>query len=1409
MGDSIQAGNVEGVGIAIGTGAAVNIHGDIHYYPIKLRAPLRAVFRPLIDHLSGLFGGRARAFREIADFIRRPRGGYFVVTAPAGFGKTALMANLVSNTPEAFAYHFFTPLYGDDTLTELFFLRNVVEQMALWHEHDEELPERINDLRALFHRFVDEPLDRTQVLVIDGLDEVMGWRLEPYLSRPLPEHLHVIASVRDVGQDWRGLYGFPADQTLHLPLEGLDRDEVADVLRAVGRPGAQLAGDDELLSRVCEIVNYEADGTLGADPFYARYLAEDVRDGVLHPANLSDQPRGLEAYLDRWWQQIKKLAGDAPTRDLFGTLAVALGPIRRDDLEAANPSLVDDWAGDFFLEVLDKVRRMVMGNAEQGYALVHPRLRLYLADTKRIGKIGHYRDRLVDFCAKWRSRPSHYAMNHFAAHLAEAGAVDDLYRLFDGEWIAAQWNTLGTYARLVGDLDIAMRAHRETDVPDYTRVTAMAVARQTARELMLGFPIELLKVWIQLGRFSQVLATVNTLGSTKGRAAEPLAIVARELLLRQTQDGAEDNGRLAGTAAELLTRAVDLLPRVRSAGQTTAAIACIARALEAGGALSPATRERLVDATLEFLGSTSDATLHAVGIGLLAEAVITHEDDRDRGAQLLKDADRIRDTIDFTPDRVAVEAYLLPVAQKLAPGGAMARLAALLDNPDALLEHSSLLKNPLVRLVKKWRPTEEADRGATVGLLEALASLPGEHPDYEYAAVLVSAIVEHLLELGLVDRAIELIEHLSDADPQEGARVVLSVCAPLFDAVPERAQEWLDGAVDFMDYRHHPIAVNREFYTAQLGEAFATVGKWDRASEILGTVRARERVGAVESCMRIAGERFPHEPSALVDRVDSLLSVVDEAEPEHLAKTYAVAATVLMGPARSRARRLAAKATALCLADMPEGSTDHVRYLQAVAHHLEGDYVRAVGAATSMKWISATAECLTFLMTRCGNDADAIDDYATGLLDTLRAGRHRSLYSDAIVTAAKNQPALMRQRLGAAAVIDEYLLNQSVELSVDHFVRCRAALAASVTPLDPERGAQRFLELVGRVEGALEAGYEISAAVIGEIYRQLASVAGDLDSAVLNALDPLEARFEEDAKDRFEISCTRAELLAAVDCEAAAGQLSALVGGLDTFRNAPPQALYLSRMIADFTGRRVGPRMQLVDAANKLGWSLGQCASRCPEPSMQLLGNLLDEILTIDDSPEDLAQALANTCNHCAAVPEALGSSVAALMDRVIDVARALPAELVEHVISAAIQALIGLGQIAEARSALDKLGEQPWREQFDHRVDIAQERLALGTPSTFDEAFANLVNRDLAVVVLHAVRVDKESAEIVHYLGDSFAEDRFASERGRLLGQFVPLLAAPLLETGASAAIAALAEEIEAFDSHFHEAARRIGEFE
>jgi hypothetical protein len=418
------------------------ILGGVYYSPLRLNAPLRRVFDPLLYDFNVLFGGREEELDHFGAFIRDPSGGYLVLRAPAGFGKTALLAALVNRNPEAFAYHFFDPRHVPDSTLERFFLQNVIQQMAQWHGREGELPTAVPELKALYHELLDEQLDRPQILVLDGIDEVTQWSMRFYLNRALPSALHVIVSVRDVGQDWMADYGFPGSQTRLRSLGGLTTQDIAQVLRAAGPRAGRLAEDPSVLDQVTRVVAYQEDPRLGADPFYVRVLAEDLQARQMTPESIAVRPPGLDDYLNRWWQALREAAGEGPAGDLLGLLTVAVGPISRRELEAISPSLAGGWAGDLFeRQILPSVRRFLVGDDEQGYSLMNSRLHQYM--RRRISTLPAYRAKLLAYCADWNRHLSRYALDYFAAHLAEdPDNQEDRARLFalvnDRSWYEAK-----------------------------------------------------------------------------------------------------------------------------------------------------------------------------------------------------------------------------------------------------------------------------------------------------------------------------------------------------------------------------------------------------------------------------------------------------------------------------------------------------------------------------------------------------------------------------------------------------------------------------------------------------------------------------------------------------------------------------------------------------------------------------------------------------------------------------------------------------------------------------------------------------------------------------------------------------------------------------------------------------------
>lgn len=386
---------------------------------------IRGIFDGLLAEHSAHFAGRDTELALLRTVCDDPAKPYVLLTAPEGFGKTALLAALVTSDPEIYAYHFFASSAVPESVAEDSFLRNVVQQMAYQHNDTIEPPRLLPELRAQFHSLVSMPLEPPRVLVLDGVDEITAWRLDRYLPRQPASGLHIVVSVRDDGRNWVEILGLDADTTTRSSLHGLSPESVEAVFRAAGGGTELLSTDRPMIDKIVEAARSPLDPLGRADPLYVHFLAED--GAKLTRQNVANMPRGLTAYFDERWKEIRAISrDDAPMRDLFGTLAVAIGPIGRDDLEAVNPRLIHDWAADLFDQVIERARRFIAGDPVSGYRLTHPRLRSVLQARIRVPE---YRDKLVAFCSRWAETPSPYALRYFPAHLQELDRKAELIEL--------------------------------------------------------------------------------------------------------------------------------------------------------------------------------------------------------------------------------------------------------------------------------------------------------------------------------------------------------------------------------------------------------------------------------------------------------------------------------------------------------------------------------------------------------------------------------------------------------------------------------------------------------------------------------------------------------------------------------------------------------------------------------------------------------------------------------------------------------------------------------------------------------------------------------------------------------------------------------------------------------------------
>lgn len=296
-------------------------------------------FSDLIAYHCSVFAGRTSELARIDECIVTKKGGYIFVEGPSGFGKTALLANLTQSLHRA-AYHFISQsLSGSsdifDPNKEDCLLAGLCRQLQ--EKAQKSSPVNVNDLRGMYLSLLSEANDtgKTTVVIIDAVDEVDPNRnfLRGLFPHQLPRNTFVIFSARTMGdQTYLPYLGLTsADIAATVTLDRFDLKGVRALLKKVG-------GKATLLADSQDFVHMLHDTTEG-DPFYLRFLVEDIRDGIVGTANIADTPRGLNDYLDMQFELLSKSAESQQQRDILGYILHARGPLSRSLLISLVPGL--------------------------------------------------------------------------------------------------------------------------------------------------------------------------------------------------------------------------------------------------------------------------------------------------------------------------------------------------------------------------------------------------------------------------------------------------------------------------------------------------------------------------------------------------------------------------------------------------------------------------------------------------------------------------------------------------------------------------------------------------------------------------------------------------------------------------------------------------------------------------------------------------------------------------------------------------------------------------------------------------------------------------------------------------------------------------------------------------------------
>ncbi|MEO1149679.1 MAG: WD40 repeat domain-containing protein [Pseudomonadota bacterium] len=350
-----------------------------------------------ILELQTTFFGRESDYQTIDEFIDNNANGLITISAPAGTGKSAFLANWLKKeqySDDNIVYHFISNSISETTNAKTVYenLREQLQCLSMMDYGSAEEKRNLPNHKFLYDFLCHKPADQRRLfIVIDALDEAIEL-FEPFMEpSTMGKNVFVILSARRDTQfetvylqEWydRCRKGLPL---LELPFTGLKKDDVCLWL-------------EEQVPEISDIeVNHLSkelyDATDGF-PLFLAYLIEDLHKKLplLSSAEerlgaLQEIPDDFALYIHDQIALIREMNREtwsAQIKPFLSVLSRVFGPISRFDIQGA----LGDQCPDLENLPTNVTRWLRIANGR--YSFAHPRLAEVFASV-----IGRDKDEIV------------------------------------------------------------------------------------------------------------------------------------------------------------------------------------------------------------------------------------------------------------------------------------------------------------------------------------------------------------------------------------------------------------------------------------------------------------------------------------------------------------------------------------------------------------------------------------------------------------------------------------------------------------------------------------------------------------------------------------------------------------------------------------------------------------------------------------------------------------------------------------------------------------------------------------------------------------------------------------------------------------------------------------------------------
>ena len=510
-GDEIRVGNIKNSQVVAIGREALAAQGNVIVYKGEayFRLNYRSEISDSVNFYTDTFVGRRAEIPQLIEFSAQESPGYLLVEALAGFGKSALMYQLLylqetgswESHSKPYLLYFFIRKDGNRN-RPVSFLQALNSQLLEILNLPGGVPNELSALRNQFSELWSKAgllANREQplLLLVDGLDEAVE-EDKTTIANLLPSptsYTHVIVTSRPNPQPLQLVsLEHPLKKAKVLSLQKFDECDIKALLQKY-KASAEIVANLSL--RILEITKGE--------PLFARFVCEDVvTKGESALSQLEENPpTNVEDYFRQQFNQLRSLANDEGEEiawDILGLLVVTLGGITIEEMAEVLKEKKHKVH-----KAVELIQRFLLGDSQ--LTLMHLQLRKVLTEDFNHREQVENRQKLLDFCANWQRHHSSYALTYYAQHLVEAGRSQGLHDLLAQEtsnrrnaWYEAK-EKIGDAAGFVADVSLAWaQAEKEFEQdPGVTigRQCRYALIIVSLNSLSANLPVELLLALIQ------------------------------------------------------------------------------------------------------------------------------------------------------------------------------------------------------------------------------------------------------------------------------------------------------------------------------------------------------------------------------------------------------------------------------------------------------------------------------------------------------------------------------------------------------------------------------------------------------------------------------------------------------------------------------------------------------------------------------------------------------------------------------------------------------------------------------------------------------------------------------------------------------------------------------------------------